>query len=486
MRLINIFFLVIVTLLSSCSKGNWHTKRKFLKYSIFLENRDKTCDFEEASNTNNDSCNVVRLFFDRRGNLYPGKNADKVNFEKFKNNNYLINYQDSSWPDSFENEYEKKFNEVVKALDISSKGEERVKKRTKALANIVESNLKTWDSLFSQKNDFNFSHYSSITFLSIGYNNFYGNTTDGNSDDRSEKNEKYEGKSGDKYFDNKGSFDKMSVLRDSISRKAGLSPNHLFIEVHWDGGFIQKKGLKVARNHKIAIQNTHYIGMALRNLLNEKIVKPNDNVKQINFISHSSAANLFSQLHFNIESKINRKARLGLGPETRLWEDLQLMYQVAPEKYPTTDKWGNNDSLQINTSLLAPSMPGYKTFEDFLKRSEPNSIDARDRRLKHHNFYIGFNSFDPSLKKKFGGSFVSGLLNSRDGMVKSRAFHSTALGCLESEADEVDILFRKYNLFDNFHKIDFSYSLDGTPNTNHNTPYYINTKGFSELMSEMY
>jgi hypothetical protein len=448
-----------------------------LKFSVLYGNRGVE-DFIEESSPQFiwKKHNVVRLYFDREGFLYPP--GVKISDHFLIANDYTfapgstIGEADSKPKAMIEadvfrtqelNNYRQLYQNILnKPRETVADGEavspypsaeesERFKEQFDSIS--IARYMPRLDSLILSNG------YDNITFLLVGFNN------------RLSSEEK---------SDSTTSLIKLEAQRKNIelflnqyneeNRDTGNVKKTLFVEVHWDGKFTKKRGIQTALNYKPALRTSYKVGLTLRKFVN----KLNPSIIKVNMLSHSSGANVICETMFNQISKVGREK------EDPLWRYLTNKYQKQASLYRTPEH------REVVVGLLAPSMPGVDTYNDYYKRSD-NFQEDRYRTV------IGFNVNDQVLRKQFGGGpiglFIS-FLNSRDQLVKKNAFGSTSLGCLEPEVERLKARFRKSYQLEKlaFVNLSFTKMPDGSrqPNTIHDIENYFKNDRYREFISAVY
>ncbi len=448
-----------------------------LKSSVLYGSR-RIRDFEEQNcdNFRWGKHHVVRLYFDREGFLYPPEVSVSDKFLKANNytfspsertinsnrkvsnmvNNGMMGEGDLAF-------YKQLYQKIITdhsnggddqndGLKIPTHESERFKEQFDS-ASIARYAIKLNETI--QDNG-----YNNVSFLMVGFNNHM----------IAENDSSFENTSISKLQIQQ---DNIEILLECYNQDEADSLNlkkTLFIEVHWDGKFTKRRGLKTALNYKPALRTSYKVGLTLRKFVD----KLNPSVIKVNMLSHSSGANVICETMFNQISKVGRTR------EDQLWEYLTNKYQKQAIRYPTPY---NRD---VVVGLLAPSMPGIDTYNDYYRRSFHFEEDR-------YRTVIGYNVNDQVLRKQFGrgpiGAFIN-FLNSRDQLVKKNAFGSTALGCLEPEVERLKARFRKsYELEKlDFVNLSFNKMSNGSrkPNTIHEIESYFNNDQYKEFISAVY
>ena len=461
---------ILCTALASCNT---------LKYSVLFGDRsikDQTKieseKFLGGKVVKNISSHVVRMYFDREGILYPMDCYVPPDFLISNNYTFLVN--DSTL--SSRVDLRQKLSTLSKSSDFKPYAKlyedtyTHFGNRTKIDSTTADRNSilkfkEDFDNLSLQKygtilNGLVAAHgYTNVTFIMVGFNNTLINQ--------------------DYAFNS--SETKLRLLRLEIqsildSYNATRDPvltlkKTLFVEVHWDGKFNEKQGVKTGLSYRPALRTTYKVGLTLRkfiNLLDNKSV-------QINLLSHSSGANIVCEVMFNQISKIPRK-----GKENELWEYLNTKYTTQHIQYATPDT-----GRHIVAGLLAPSIPGKETFIDYYNRT---GVFKEDK----YRVVIGYNLNDVALRKKFrnfGLGFLLSAINSKDRLIKQVVFTSTALGCLQKEVNDVSNLFRKSYALENIRFVNFTFTETSNykaANAVHPVEQYIKVPQYREFIKAVY
>ncbi|WP_339758453.1 hypothetical protein [Algoriphagus aquimarinus] len=178
------------------------------------------------------------------------------------------------------------------------------------------------------------------------------------------------------------SFEEMKQTRHVLERQTSEKELH-FIEIYWDG-LTQEGGAEFLRpinSFKIwnnsQVSATH-VGMELRRVLS-KITKDN-----IYVITHSHGAGVITTALFNVI-----KFRPNLYTNEGSWlNELNMKYNN--ELYDTPKQ-------KIVTGMLTPAIPGVNVFEEYYHRTiSGKNVLSSETNLK---FIVGFNEHDPVTRK---------------------------------------------------------------------------------------
>jgi hypothetical protein len=189
------------------------------------------------------------------------------------------------------------------------------------------------------------------------------------------------------------------LIRNAI-RKEGLErPGFVYLEVFWDG-LTTNQGNPIYENiWKRALQNSAYVSIELR-----KILSALDQSVQIRIITHSLGASIGTGALFNTTTKWEKNGFRKTGKHLR--EDYGMNFFENQKTIITPTQ-------PARIGMIAPAIPGYNTFIDFNKRVPgiavaQNNIDR---------IIVGYNVNDFAVTKRALGKDLA------------RYFGSTSLGC---------------------------------------------------------
>lgn len=420
------------------------------------------------------SYHVVRIFIDREGIIYPPD--QRILNTYLRGNNYSLLPYPSDYADSAKNGIISCLNpQFYKGLSAAYKPllETYYRKRdlsSNDLYNFRKAfNSVSTDSIVSRlQNLIHDFRYSNVTFLMVGFNNTFVN-------DHTSHNSS-EAKLASQVTKIQEILDAYN-LRRLILKGGSEVVKTLFIEVHWDGRFVNEKGIKTGLNYQPALISSYKAGLALRG-----IVSRIDSVNlEINMMSHSSGANVICESLFNQRSKVKAYA----ARKSELWRLLDQCYQDQSNSYLTPSQ------SKVNAFLMEASLPGIETFMDYYKRSRENN---RPLESDNYRIILGYNVNDPDLGKRFGKKWIGKLLESANYNGRlingiSDSFGSTALGALESEVIRTREYFRRYHNVQNFQSVNFSYAQANghkAPNTFHDIGLYLNLPEYRTAIQNIY
>ncbi len=295
-----------------------------------------------------ESNNIVRVYFDKRGNIYPPRQL----YVPFKN-----------------------FFDPVKKLHTG-----REKESSGNLASFYQQNPSQLNSLAS--------HY-----LTNAYNN--------NIDSFNAIQEKFRSRYADSVaglcrqlqnkmvvlihgFNDPDPTGDYQDLRNRIRSSRLLPVNTAYLEIYWDALTANNANPATARIWSRAQRNSAYVSLALRDLLRR--LPANTSLR---IITHSLGAGLATGALFNTTTKWKSNTReQGAANKKERWD-----YFNAVEQIPAPAQ------SDIRIAMFAPAIPGENTFVDFDKRnwSGPwkNNI---------HRIVIGFNRNDYAVTKRVAKS----------------------------------------------------------------------------------
>nr|WP_295922863.1 hypothetical protein [uncultured Dyadobacter sp.] len=417
---------------------------------------------------------VVRIFIDREGIIYP---PDQRILRAFLiGNNYSFLPYQSQYADSAKNGIISCLNPRFYPLISAA--------YKPLLETYYRKHELTTDDLHNFRRDFNrisrdtitarltrLIHdfgYQNVTFLMVGFNNTFVN-------DHTSHNSS-EAKLDSQICKIQEILD-ASNYRRIILKDGSEIVKTLFIEVHWDGRFVNEKGIKTGLNYQPALISSYKAGLALRGIMSG-IDAPN---LEINMMSHSSGANVICESLFNQRSKVRAYA----ASKSELFKLLEHCYRDTSGSYLTPSQ------SKVNAFLMEASLPGIETFMDYYKR---NRKDGKPLESDNYRIILGYNVNDPDLGKRFGKKWIGKLLESANYNGRlingiSDSFGSTALGALESEVIRTREYFRRYHNVQNFQPVNFSYNQANghkAPNTFHDVGLYLNLPEYRNAIHSLY
>lgn len=309
---------------------------------------------------------VVRVYFDKQGNLY----ADKKLFIPYKN------FFD---PKNGEKTIaEKKQNGSLEAFYTINRN------RLKELSSFYHLN---GEGIASAKDSFNAVQQlitkkvsDSLNKMSLGYDLktlvvfIHGfNDTDPTGD--------------------------YQLAREAIRNGGYEKGRFIYLEIYWDG-LTTNQGNPIYENiWNRALQNSAYVSLGLRQILSRL-----DPSTRIRIITHSLGASIGTGAIFNTTTKWRQNGFRSVGKKLR--HDYDINYFELQKIVPTP--------LQnIRIAMVAPAIPGYYTFTDFNNRSPVVTVAENNI----NKVIVGYNVNDFAVTKRF--------LN----MDMARYFGSTSLGC---------------------------------------------------------
>jgi hypothetical protein len=309
--------------------------------------------------------NVVRLYFDKWGNLYPNINRhipyksffDPIN-KKNTYNNEVINGNLESYYEWQHVELQKLFNEYgINTFYATAK-----------------------DSFYAVQNKLIKLHAEKISGpLNTSVNKTLIVFIHGFNDP-----------------DPTGDYQQ---LRDSIKAKGYANEETVYLELFWDGLTSNQGNPGLAKIWGRAQRNSAYASLTLRNILSQLPIET-----KIRIITHSLGASVGTGALFNTTSKWIPKyaKRKDIKALSEIWDYFKLVKEIPAPK--------QND---IRIGMLAAAIPGESTFVDFEQRNWAGSFVNNISRV-----VVGFNVNDYAVSKRVGRS---DFLASRMG--------ATSLGC---------------------------------------------------------
>ncbi len=428
---------------------------------VLFGDKTEKADFFKMPN-GKDSLAVIRVFIDKEGLIYPqGKTIERYLIEN--ENTFLVNkYGNFKNLKSFNenNSIKELYGKYEGSQDLTYNGimDFTQKFNTETSKPIVEK----INALVQKEN------YKNVTFIMTGFNNTYTNKE--NSINSSEAKIKFQ-------------RDRIAELLHlhNLSNTSNLKKT-IFVEVHWDGTYTSRKGLKTAISYNNGLISSYKAGLALRRILNQIDNKD----LEITMISHSSGANVICESLFNQSRKIRAYKKNTAG----LFEYLNDCYERKDPYYNTPS------NSKINLFLMEASLPGIETFADYYKRQPTKLFNYKAELLSIDNYYLnlGYNINDPDLRKKFGKGLVGKMLNKvnyNDRLIKAmgNSFGATQFGCNEDEILRVERLFKQNYDINQFKKYNFSFSeINGykSPNYFHDVTFYLNLELYTKAISEIF
>jgi hypothetical protein len=189
------------------------------------------------------------------------------------------------------------------------------------------------------------------------------------------------------------------MMRNAIRKQGYDKGNFVYLEVYWDGLTANQGNPVFEGIWKKALQNSAYAALGLRRLLT--ILDPDI---QIVIITHSLGASVGTGALFNAETKWTKRGFKNVGKK--------LGYEYGQNFF---------DSLrsipaprqECRLGMIAPAIPGYNSFIDFNKRN-PEITPAQNNISRA---VVGYNVNDFAVTKRLFKVDMA------------RYFGSTSLGC---------------------------------------------------------
>jgi hypothetical protein len=188
---------------------------------------------------------------------------------------------------------------------------------------------------------------------------------------------------------NDNTFVENKATEDAIIKKFPKR-SFLFVEVYWDGlskengaSFLTAvNSIRIWGNSQVSAT---YVGLELRRIL----AKIND--ARFSVVTHSHGAGVITNALFDVYK---------FDPDYYLDEG-----DFIPKAY--SDKRYDTPKQDIHIGMLAPAIPGVNVFKDYSLRTV-NGVEGRDEALKNYHFILGFNRYDPVTRKFYTKSSLLG------------------------------------------------------------------------------
>ncbi|MES2621352.1 MAG: hypothetical protein V4615_10930 [Bacteroidota bacterium] len=312
--------------------------------------------------------NVVRVYFDKWGNLYPDPAIGipyKDFFDPYKTLNTFKHSADCGNLERFYLIQKDQLDGLVKHYELQTIPANDTQKFYAVQSIIVKRYVDSLSRLLNAGGD------KTLVVLIHGFND----------------------------PDPTGEFQQMRAKLKSLNIDKGQT---VYLEVYWDGltanqGFPPASGIWGR-----AQRNSAYVSLGVRDILQRL---PYDT--KIRIITHSLGASVGTGALFNTVSKWNKK------------DADMITYKKKSNKH-----WDYRDSVRnipapsqadIRLGMLAPAIPGGSTFKDFANRGA-TTVTAANNTITR--VIVGFNRNDYAVTKRVGNSDY---LASKAG--------STTLGC---------------------------------------------------------
>lgn len=166
------------------------------------------------------------------------------------------------------------------------------------------------------------------------------------------------------------------ILRNEIQKEFPVD-SFLFVEIYWDGcsqvngtQTILESSYNTFKIWDNAQAASNYIGLELRRILY------GISANNIYIVTHSLGASVITTALFNVEK----------------FRDSRYMREII-ELYDDKNIY-STPTKQFSVGMLAPAIPGENTFDDYYKRTP-----ALNDSINNFRFIIGFNSNDEVLRK---------------------------------------------------------------------------------------
>jgi hypothetical protein len=309
---------------------------------------------------------VVRIYFDKLGNLYPDKKIFipyKTFFDPFSGKKTISEKTASGNLETYYTTGGKRMKELAVFYDLQDVQLATAKDSFYAVQGIIRKNI--IDALQAA---YNGEALKTLVIFIHGFND----------------------------ADPTGDY---QLVRNAI-RKNGLEQRgFVYLEVFWDG-LTTNQGNPVYENiWKRALQNSAYVSLGLRQILSG--LHP---TVQVRIITHSLGASIGTGALFNTSSKWNKNGFRKVGKKLNASYGVDFFEKQSQLTTPVQ---------QARIGMIAPAIPGYNTFIDFNNRvpgitASQNNIDK---------IVVGYNVNDFAVTKRALGKDLA------------RYFGSTSLGC---------------------------------------------------------
>ncbi len=290
-----------------------------------------------------DNKNVVRVYFDKFGDLYPKKDI-YIPYKSFFDGNKS-------------NQYSGCLEYYFTGQNRNKEDEDIFRARSKTLAEGYSINIQLpFDSIFKKSQDLIIHEYTSTlnTLINSGKSKTLVILIHG--------------------FNDPNPTGDYQLIRDNI-RKLKLDSNYIYLELYWDGLTANNANPGLSKIWGKAQLNTSYVAYTLRRIINLL-----DQSTKIRFITHSSGGIVATSCLFNTFSKYKNA-------KTQDYYEL-LMNTPGPIQ---------ND---IRLAMLAPALPGVATFIDFNCRDGNQEMHPDSNNIS--KVLVGYNKNDLATAKIVG------------------------------------------------------------------------------------
>jgi len=345
-----LFFIAPIFFLSSC-----------------LINRQRQVWFGALQQTHHaDTGSVVRIYFDKQGNLYPERNQFipyKNFFDPVKGKKTITEKSQTGNLEFYYTTNKARLNELAAYYKLHDATLTSAKDSFDAVQQIIRRKLIENLSETGTGNDL-----KTVVVMIHGFND-----TDPTGD--------------------------YQLMREAIRKNGYDKGRFVYLEVYWDG-LTTNQGNPIYENiWGRALQNSAYVSLGLRQILSGI-----DKSINIRIITHSLGASIGTGAIFNTSTKWRQNGFRKVGK--KLENNYGLNYFEIQKTLLTPV---NNTRI----GMIAPAIPGYNTFIDFTHRNP--AIKISDDNID--KIVVGFNMNDFAVTKRFLGKDLA------------RYFGSTSLGC---------------------------------------------------------
>jgi len=383
--------------------------------------------------THNDSSSVIRVYIDRYGDFYPSPDVPIVqkdfNVYGWRSSSTLASLKYYFLTDSTR----------LKSL-CSYYGVRRDSLPGAAFREVQRRILKNYVDYIKQT--INMQQADKLIYLVHGFNDIVADT-------------------------------EFMQMRDTILKKKYNSAKRpVFVFIHWDGlNAKDTDGTAVVKVWKPALLDSRYASISLRKLL---IGLEQETQTPAVIITHSLGAGVALGALFNTTSK---------------WGFFNLLTSNADKERLAALQHTPTPVAPIRIGVLAPAIPGKRTFVDFNQRV-PKPFESSQNHIE--KVVIGYNYNDYGVTKKNKFFFNINL---------SRLYGSTSLGCNDTEfrKTEIELIMEKLQRLKypepgkiiipmEFHTpFRFDYQTNQKLETcEHAWPFYITSKKMSDFLDSLF
>lgn len=189
------------------------------------------------------------------------------------------------------------------------------------------------------------------------------------------------------------------MLRNAIRKQGYDTGNFVYLEVYWDGLTANQGNPVFEGIWKKALENSAYAALGLRRML--ALLDP---AVKIRIITHSLGASVGTGALFNTETKWRKRGFKNVGRKLAYEYGQNFFDSLRSVPAPRQD---------CRLGMIAPAIPGYNSFIDFNKRN-PDITPAQNNISR---VVVGYNVNDFAVTKRLFKVDMA------------RYFGSTSLGC---------------------------------------------------------